>query len=682
MLSQFRYPLLFAALLVGIFFYYHYDDILFKRPQSVHHWRQADCASLALNYYQDGMNFFQPQTHNLTSDLFTTGYTSTSEMPILYYAVAVLYKIFGYHEFLYRLLNLLIFFTGLFYLYKLLYKLIKHQFWAMCLPLLIFSSPVLAYYANNFLSNSAALGVVFIGWYYFMEYYRGKDIKHFRRSIFFFTIAGLLKITALLSLGAVIGIYLLEKVSSDEKDPIFSKGGWQFFTFTLAIGIVASWTAYAAYYNSLHGSYYFSTTIFPIWEMSASEIEAVKSKVFPMWYNQYFDKFLWAFIFLCSLSIVLLRKGANKIFSRITLILLFGSWVFLALQFATLKDHDYYIINLFIVPVFILITLIELIHKKFPRLLKSGILIFMMLSFTFYNVNYAKTELNNRYHGWWNNDGAKNDIEDITPYLRSIGITSSDKVISIPDQSHLSLYLMNQKGWTQYAERFYNEGETVYLNRDHEGMESSIRNGAKYLIVNGLKEIYTQPFLHKYAVHLVGQFRYILIFDLQKLDSRNFALPKRQVNKTIMCNAEGLNRTGKYFSSVHGYLLFGNSNTRSDDFAYSGNYSSKLGAGEQYGMTITLDKVFYGESFIVSVMRKKGGDSMSLVISGEGKPKFYMNDYEILETDNPDWEQLKMEVHIPKAMDGRPLKVYLLNSSEDITYGDDLQIVQFQSYYK
>jgi len=175
MFSQLRYPLLFIVLLIGISYYYQYDEILFKRPQSIHYWRQADCASIALNYYQGGMDFFHPQVHNLTSDNFTTGYASTSEMPILYYSVAVLYHLFGYREFLFRLLNLLIFLTGLFYLYKLFYNLLKQQFWAMVLPILIFTSPVLVYYANNFLSNSAALGVVFIAWYHFMEFYRSKN---------------------------------------------------------------------------------------------------------------------------------------------------------------------------------------------------------------------------------------------------------------------------------------------------------------------------------------------------------------------------------------------------------------------------------------------------------------------------------------------------------------------------
>ena len=60
-----------ALALVAIF--YDYQDIVFKRPQSVHKWRQSDCASIALNYYQDGMCKLHSETHNLTSDGGTSG---------------------------------------------------------------------------------------------------------------------------------------------------------------------------------------------------------------------------------------------------------------------------------------------------------------------------------------------------------------------------------------------------------------------------------------------------------------------------------------------------------------------------------------------------------------------------------------------------------------------------------
>ena len=143
--------ILFIGALALIAVFYNYQDIVFKRPQSVHKWRQSDCASIALNYYQDGMNLRHSETHNLTSDGGTSGKSLTSEVPILYFSVAALYNLFGYHDFIYRIFNTLLFFLGLFFLFRLMRFILNDTFWSISLALLVFTAPVLVYYGNNFL---------------------------------------------------------------------------------------------------------------------------------------------------------------------------------------------------------------------------------------------------------------------------------------------------------------------------------------------------------------------------------------------------------------------------------------------------------------------------------------------------------------------------------------------------
>jgi hypothetical protein len=93
-LSSFQVGLIVVVIIVLLFIPFRYYHLLNSPPQSTHLWRQSDCASLALNYYQDGMHFFKPEIHNLHADGGTTGY-ATSENPYLYYLVASFYKIFG-----------------------------------------------------------------------------------------------------------------------------------------------------------------------------------------------------------------------------------------------------------------------------------------------------------------------------------------------------------------------------------------------------------------------------------------------------------------------------------------------------------------------------------------------------------------------------------------------------------
>ena len=87
---------LFLGGIIALFFIYGFHEILFLRPQSIHQWRQTDCLQIAHNYLTDSWNFFSPSIHNLFSDNETTGKT-IGEFPLLYYIVAMLWKIFGVH---------------------------------------------------------------------------------------------------------------------------------------------------------------------------------------------------------------------------------------------------------------------------------------------------------------------------------------------------------------------------------------------------------------------------------------------------------------------------------------------------------------------------------------------------------------------------------------------------------
>jgi len=107
-----------------------------------------------LNYYQGGMKFFKPETITYFGS-GTTGQCCTSEIQF-YYTVALLYQAFGYHDSIYRIFNTLLFLPGLFYLFRLLNTCLMIFFANKTLSLLLFTSPVLVYYGNNYLSNSSA----------------------------------------------------------------------------------------------------------------------------------------------------------------------------------------------------------------------------------------------------------------------------------------------------------------------------------------------------------------------------------------------------------------------------------------------------------------------------------------------------------------------------------------------
>jgi hypothetical protein len=673
--------LLFLILLFGISVLYKYHEIAFKRPQSVHKWRQSDCASIALNYYQGGMNFFKVETHNLTSDGGTSGKSCTSEIPVLYYTVATLYSVFGYHEYIYRIFNTLLFFLGLFYLFRLLRILLKDLFWSVTLTLLFFTSPVLVFYGNNFLSNSSALAFSIVAWYYFILFLSEGKTKWFYISIAVFLIAAAFKVTALFSLFAISGIFLLELAGLkkfDKTGKLFNRPLQFIIPVLSALLIIGAWIIYAKNYNLKHDCSYFSTTIFPIWDLNSVEIASVWENIRKLWLDQYFHISVLLFLALCFMLIVALFRKNNPVLIYSVIFIFAEAIVYILLQFWTFKDHDYYIIDMYILPVLIVVTAFDLLKKHYNKIFSSIPLKIVFSLFLLYNIYYAHVQINARYDGWMNDYTERSDIYSITPYLRQIGISQSDTIISIPDFSNVSLYLMNQKGWTEYIDAKFNRGTKVPYNQDSAGIQSSIDKGARYLIINGIKELYNKTYLQSFCTNLAGRYNNVLIFNLRER-TRNFTLEQRQIEKIYRCNAECLSADGLNFLNEFDSTLFQSGTTRSDLFARNGKYSSRLHAFEPYGMGIKLKDLKFGESFVITVWKKgKVKSKAGIVVSSSPNP-YYNYVFNPMETDSGGWEKILMEFSVPAGLINQELGIYLHNPDTDTVYFDDLEIIRYDN---
>lgn len=500
--------LLFIVILLTFAFVYDYPALLSKRPQSTHRWRQSDCASLTLNYYQTGMHFFQPQTHNLTSDNNTTGYTAPSEIPLQYYFIACLYKVFGYHDYIYRSLNTLIFLLGIFFLFKLNFLLIKDFFWSAAFTLLFFTSPVLVFYGNNFITDSSAFAFALIALYFFISYYHNKKTSFFILAMVFFFLAGASKITGLMGLLAISLIFILElygKFDFRKGDKIFTKPELNGVYILAVFIVIGLWIYYAKNYNLAHSTGYFSTRTFPFWDLTSEEIQKVLENIKGLWLNQYFQVYTLYFFALTFLITFIFIRKADRFLMAMQILLFIGTAIYAILWFWTFKDHDYYTINLYILLVITLLNFGHLIHTYFPKLFSSLVMRFLFFCFLLFNMNHARTQMHDRYFTWWSEYPEYKDYHTITPYLRSIGIAPLDTVICLPDISHFTLYLMNQRGWT----------ECLGNNTDSAAITSSISKGAHFLIING-EDVLKRPYLQSFITNPIGEYNQVKIFKLDK----------------------------------------------------------------------------------------------------------------------------------------------------------------------
>ncbi len=667
---------LFGVILVLTGTFYGYHKILFFKPQAIHAWRQADGASIALQYYQKGMNFFKPQIHNYISDNGTSNFCTTGDAPILYYGVAALYKIFGPHDFIYRLVNTLIFFLGLLYLFKLFYLNTKDFFWSGILSLIIFTSPVLAYYANNYLPNTTALSFAIIGLYHFMVFTVTKKNRYFIYSMLLICLAGLLKITALLMYFAILGVFIFERLRI-LKTNIFHQKKFYWVSFLMVLGMNLAWVTYAYNFNKIHGSTYFSTTIFPVWNYNFEEIKYIIGYVYKSWFGEYYHISLHLINLGVLVYVIIFLKKIKRHFIVMLLILFAGIVVYVITQFFMFHDHDYYTINLYILPLFVILMVSYSVKENHPAMFRSLGLKLVFAALLLFNMFYVKDRLWNRYEQS-QSDTKNNSWYSVQPYLRQIGIIPEDKIISLPDNCLLSLYLMNQEGWTTFCDSKFFRGKSECYNHDSASIQKSMKNGAKYLVVRGIETFYQRPYLFPFTRHLKGRYHDLYIFDLGSPDT-NFVLNNSpELKKHWLCGAETPDEKGEYcYAENDSSQWFIPGGERIKNSSYNGHYVVRLDSKKQFGFTTEISQLKPGEKIIVRVAKSPSTDAGIIVASG--KDFYKTSEVNSFQKGKNNWQIIELSFMVPYHLNGQNIKIYLYNPSGEIVLFDDLEIIRYES---
>ncbi len=465
--------LIFFGLLGLIVFSFDFDEIYSKRPQGPHNWRQTDCASLALNYYQDeDASLITPRTHHLMGKNHDG--KAMGEIPVIYYCVSRLYALFGVQEGLFRVFNFMIYAIGLFYLFRLSLAYVEDRFYASIVLLTACSSVIVIFYAYSFLPNAPALGLAFISWYHMYRYFIHGKKRSLTYFIIFASLASLLKITALLSTGIIISLFILErffKVKYRDK-PLFSisrvEGLYLLIPFVLAVG----WIFLAQAYQDAHGNYYFSLDWDPIWLLSDDLKQYTWRRLTSDW-GWKRDIIYPGIFFMGFLSLCISWLEKNRFWSHVLTLYLLASIVYIIAFFLALKDHDYYLIHLIGFFPLSFIYLTKWLNDKYKKSVAAYIFLAIIIILSLGSVDRRHKD---RYENFPYDD-MYNTFEDITPFIRDLGIKASDKVIVEGDPSHcISLYLMNNKGWT---------GKLSKPDRVDKKFEIWRDAGVKYLFVIG-----------------------------------------------------------------------------------------------------------------------------------------------------------------------------------------------------
>jgi hypothetical protein len=470
----------------------------------VHIWRQTNSLSLAQNYYQYDLPFFEPQMHNQFCDSGTSG-SAVGEFPIIYYTVAKIWKITGPQEWIFRFIQTLILFVGLWCLFQVFYNLFNNWFWAGFSSLLLFTAPMLVFYGPNFLPDGPSLGFVFISWYFIMRFIKTRKMIPLWLAALFFSLSMLLKITAGLSFIAFGGWIIYELIFQKEEKRIFNFKWKHFIPFLFVVISVVAWYLYVEHYNNLHHGHFSFHGIWPVWKMTSEQYLRIIDALDKIYFKELFLPFTQYITFAIWLFLLVTIKRLKPVLRYFFLVLTAGFVMQLLLWFQVLEGHDYYTINL--LATFVAVWAILFYQIRNWKYFSNPV--FYLLGFVFFswNVFTCQERIHVRYNSWMNDMYVKQfaPLKEIEPYFEQIGIGTEDKVISLPDFTiNGSLYFMNRKGYTEFGSDF-NNLETFYTR---------IEQGAKYMVVNDTT-ILNKEIIKPFIIKKIGEFKNIWIFDLQ-----------------------------------------------------------------------------------------------------------------------------------------------------------------------
>ena len=520
-----RSTIITFILLLATMAFFGIFDLWNERPHPLHVWRNADCLSITQNYYDEGMNFGEPAIHNYISDDDTSGKTA-GEFPGWYYLIALLWKIFGVNEGLYRFAVGGFFVISLLVLQSAARRLIG-DFWSVLLTVWLFVQPALVYYAFAFLSNVPALSFALLGLASFIRYAIHGSKKHLYWMSFFYALAGLFKVTALLTYCTIGALLLLEWVGvglwPDRK--LFRNHKRDLLVMAVALLPNFIWYTWAAWYNGIHGGKYTFNGLWPLWEADASYRAEVWQGIIEFVGPQIMSPVNWIIALVTTFLGIFFAKRIPKALWLAPIILFLGCLIYSVFWFQAWRNHDYYFINVYVWPLIAMGCIVGvhkmlMIPKLAERIFRAVGVLTLAWSFWYgqehlelriapdYDKDYftaMEQEEGKLKYIFWDHDRHERGLLDIEPLLADAGVGEDDLVVTIPDASYsITLYLMDRKGWSNMVNR----------NRDAESLRKHIAKGAKYLVINEPNYEDEFPWVKEFMTDLVLEHRSIRVYRL------------------------------------------------------------------------------------------------------------------------------------------------------------------------
>ncbi|MBG8554414.1 glycosyltransferase family 39 protein [Hymenobacter guriensis] len=335
-------------------------------PEGIHSWAQADRLALALSYYDHGMHLFRPQTFSLQSVDGVVGV----EFPLLAYLAALGGKMLGREAVvpLLRLLTLLTTVLGGWYAFRMVYERSGRVLLALVPAVFWLTSPVVAFYANNFLPDSPAAALCLVGFYYYLRFVDYRRLGDLRWAALALLVGTLLKTSAGVYLIAVLGSTVLWAYLQPVYLGLYGRL-WLLGLLLTSLGLIVGYTIYNQQLNALYQSDLFIAAPRPL--ESWHQLDAVWIRIRDLWAREYLTPLHYA-VLVGTLVVLAVRRGSYRTYgawyAQVGLGLI-GALCFFGLMGQQYFDHDYYVIAPFgpVLVLLVALAALQLAHSSWPR---------------------------------------------------------------------------------------------------------------------------------------------------------------------------------------------------------------------------------------------------------------------------------------------------------------------------
>lgn len=357
----------------------------FMGPTAIHLWAAADWYALALGFLDNGMDFFHPQVNQLNLQFSGTlspgelrGITSV-DFPINPYIVAWVMKMLGTNNpIIYRAYTLILSLIGLHFLFRAAQVRSHNFYYAVFVVAFIRFQPAFAYYMDGFMPTQNALSTFFVGVYFLSKHYNTHKKGHWLAVVFFFTLAGLMRLPFVIPMFAIFCTAIL---LSFHKKKVY---GFTILSSLLGLGLILAYYIYNVILAKNYGTLFLSQLMPPrnlndilFYWLGGSLRNSISFLPFA---HVFMVIVMGTFVYRYVRTIVL--DDQNKAILLFLIIHFIGVIIYSVLLARQLYAHDYYF-NDFFIPALVLAIIwgskfLQYINQTAAKLF---IILFVLASF-------------------------------------------------------------------------------------------------------------------------------------------------------------------------------------------------------------------------------------------------------------------------------------------------------------